>query len=234
MKKPLLFLLLLLALSPLQASAQAPADITSERHHDLLLRTDKVRIFAVNLRPAEQSYVKHEHNFAMITLQDCELVMWAEGQSDVLNFRLHEGDVRFLFGGPARGLRNDRSQECHTLTVEFLDPKVTTFGYHASVGGWDYGSNIRPLAVDSRVAYETSLSLELATLKRVQLLPGDDLPQPSQEADEVLIPLTDVDLKLDKMRIRKAAGEATAVPARKSKLLNAGTDPARFVMIELR
>ena len=162
----------------------------------------------------------------------CELVIWSAGQSDILNFRLDAGDMRFQFGGVATGLRNDRSLECRLMIVEFLDPKVTTYGYQPSSGGWDYGANVVPAAVDPRAKYETTLSLEGVRLKRVQLLAGDDLPQPSGKADEVLIALTDVDLSVGDKKIRKSVGEVISLPGREKKLMNAGKDPARFGALE--
>jgi len=231
MKKTATGLLLVALVGGLAAQAQTADDITTERHHTVLLENAKVRVFSVTLKPTERAFVRHEHNYAMITLNNCELVIWAAGQSDILNFRLDAGDVRFIFGGTS-GLRNDRSQECHLITAEFLDPKVTTFGYQASTGGWDYGANVLQPPVDPAAKYENTLSLQLVTMKRVQLLPGDDLPEPSDKAEEVLIALTDLDLKLGSTKVRNSAGEVLWLPARKSKLVNSGGEPARFAILE--
>ena len=233
MKKTRLGLLLVLALASILGYAQTADDITTERHHALLLQDSKVRVFSVTLRPTDRAFVRHEHNYATITLNDCELVIWKEGQSDILNFRLDAADIRFIFGGVASGLRNDRSQECRMVMVEFLNPKVTTYGYQPSVGGWDYGANAIPPPVDPQKQYENTLSLQMGRLERVQLLPGDDLPAPSEKVDEYLVPLTDVDLKAGTTPIRKSVGEAIALPGRTSKLVNRGKDPAKFALIEL-
>jgi hypothetical protein len=116
---------------------QTATDMASDPHHQLLLENPQVRVFAVNLRPNEQSFVSHEHNFLTVTLQDCEIVMWPEGRSDIQSFRLGEGDVRFLFGGRARGLRNERNTTYRSITVEFLNPKVTTYSYQRDSGAWE-------------------------------------------------------------------------------------------------
>src|SRR5215471_307919 len=116
-----------LFLLSLLASAQTATDMGSDQHHQLLIDNSRVRVFAVTLRPNEQSFTSHEHNFLMITLQDCEIVMWPEGRSDIQSFRLNEADTRFLFAGRARGLRNERNTTYRSITVEFLDTKVTTY-----------------------------------------------------------------------------------------------------------
>jgi hypothetical protein len=215
---------------------QTPSDAAAEPHHRLLLENDKVRVYAVTLRPAEQSYVLEDNNFLMVPLQDCEMVMWAEGQSAIQNFRLHAGDARFYFGGPARGLRNDRTTECSVTVVEFLNPKVTTYGYQSDEKRWDYGGSALPSPADPNAAYTVTMPLGAVDVRGVQLLQRDPLPPPEKLADELLIPVTDLDLNQDPgKRLRKSQGEILWIPAgRTSDLVNRDADPARFVVVELR
>ncbi len=235
------WLVLLLCLLPtlLLAQNQAPVDITSEPHHRLLLENDQVRVFAVTLGPRDSTpLTRHEHNFLVVTLQDSEIAAWAEGESDVMTFRYRQNAIHFFFGGAARALRNATSNEYRNLTVEFLSPKVTTYGYQYNSGKWQYGSNTLQPPVDPRATFANAMPLGEAIAKDVQLLPGDALPVPAGEASELILPLSDLDLKTDAdkdERIRKSQGEAEWIPAgHKTKLTNNGTDPARFVVVELR
>jgi len=216
------------------AAGQNAVDITSEPHHTLLLENGKVRVFELALKPGDRAFVRHEHNFLVVTLQDCELVVWPEGKSDIMNFRFGQGDVRFSFGGQAVGFRNDRTAASRQILVEFLDPKVTSYGYQAPEGGWDYGAMSIAPPTDPRAAFSNSLFLAAATARDIQLLPGDLLAPPEKEAAELLIPVTDMDLKASEtQRIRKSPGEVVWIPmGRKAKLRNAGDEPARFVVIE--
>jgi hypothetical protein len=218
------------------AVSQTPADLGSEPHHDLLLQNDQMRVFAVTLKATEQAYVQHEHNFLLVTLQNCELVIWAEGRSAIQSYRLSQGDVRFFFGGRALGLRNDRTNEYRGIMVEFLDPKVTTYGYQRDSGTWDYGDSVLRPPVDPHAKFSNSISLGAATASDVQLLADDALPAPEKEAAELLIPVTDIDLKAgESERVRKSAGEAAWVPpGRKSKLQNADIDAVRLIVIEFK
>ena len=134
-----------------------------------------------------------------------------------------------------RALRNDTPNEYHNLTVEFLNPKVTTYGYQADAGKWEYGSSSLPPPVDSQAAFNHAMPLGEAKVRDVQLLPDDEYPAPETEADELFIPLTDIELKTVDDRIRKAAGELLWIPAgRKKKLINNSATPARIVVLELR
>ena len=58
--------------------------------------------------------------------------------SRTFNFHFSQGDVRFYSGGRAIGMRNDRTTDYRNITVEFLDPKVTNYGYQAYSGTWQF------------------------------------------------------------------------------------------------
>src|SRR5262249_32850902 len=155
--------------------------------YSLLLKNDKVRVFELKLQPLEQAYVRHDHNYLIVTLQESEVVQWSEGQSAVANFRYDAGDVRFSFGGPAGGIRQDRMQDYCSIAIEFLNPKVTTYGYQADRGTWNYGASAVPPPVDPKAKYATRLPLGEAVVKVVQLLSGDVLPAPEASADSLVI-----------------------------------------------
>ena len=63
--------------------------------------------------------------------------------------------------------------------------------------------------------------------------PAIRFPRRRNQTAELLIPVTDIDLKAGEYeRIRKSSGDAVWIPAgRKSTFLNATTDPARFIVV---
>jgi hypothetical protein len=229
-------LALLFFLAPL-AWAQTALDMAAEPHHHLLLDNDQVRVFAVALKPTEQAYARHEHSFLMVTLVDSELVIWREGQSPIQHFRLPQGEARFVRSGHAIGLRNDRSSEYRGVIVEFLNPKVTTYGYHYD-GDWDYADGPIAGPVDPHAKFSNGMRMGAASAVDVQLLAGDSFPPPEKESAELLIPVSDLDLKVqgDKL-LHKSPGEIVWIPVpapgRTSAFVNAATRPARFVDVEL-
>jgi hypothetical protein len=226
----------LLILGTRPAAAQAPADMASAAHYRLLLSNDRVRVFALTLKPSERTLARHDHNFSVITLEEGEVVMWPEGASDILGFRFNQGDIRFFFGGRAIGIRNDQNREYRNVTVEFLDPKVTSYGYQGHTGTWDYGASSTHPPVDSHANFKNTLALGGATVSDLQLLSRDPLPPPEKESPQLLIAVTDIDLKAgESERIRKSAGEAVWIPAgAKSRFVNAAGDPARLAVVEFK
>ena len=226
-------LLTLLLLAPM-AWAQGAPDMASAPHYRQLLSNDQVRVFALTLRPLERTMARHDHNFLVIALQDCDVVIWPEGESDIVNFHFNQGDVRFYPGGHALGLRNDRTTEYRNVTVEFLDPKVTNYGYQSYLGTWDYGpASISP-PTDPHAKFMNSISLGAAAVSDIQLLSRDLFPPPEKSGAELLIPVTDIDLKAGEYeRIRKSSGDAVWIAAgRKATFLNAAADPARFIVVQ--
>ena len=233
MKSRLLMLLLLCA--PV-AGAQSVPDMASAPHYQSLLANDQVRVFGVTLKPTERTMARHDHNFLVVTLQDCDVIMWSEGASDITSFHLSQGDAHFYFGGRAGGIRNDQTKEYRNVTVEFLNPKVTTYGYQGYKGAWDYGALAVNPPTDPHARFMNTLPLGEATASDVRLLSNDPLPFPEKDDPELLIAVTDIDLKAgESERIRKSSGEVVWIPAgRKSKFINAASDPARLAVVDFK
>lgn len=218
----------------LAAQTESITDISNESHHHVLLENGKVRVFAVDLGAYQSTpLTSHEHNYLVITLADSEIASWAEGQAGVITYQYKRNDVRFFFGGPARALRNDTPNSYHNLTVEFLNPKVTTLGYEPKDKKWEYGSNAMPPPADSQKAFTDTMNLGEARVYDVQLLPDDSYPEPEKDAEELLIPLTDLEFKRDGLRLRKSEDEPWWIGGgRKSKLVNDAAVPARFLVLQ--
>jgi hypothetical protein len=216
------------------AMAQTATSIAADPHYRLLIANDRVRVFAVTFGPTEKAYVRHEHNYLAVTLRDCELVMWGKGTSPIQNFRFSRANVSFFLGGQEEGIRNDRSTECQYITVEFLNPKVTGYRIQTDTG-WSYIAGGINAPADPHVKFVDAVDLGAAVAQDVQLLAGDSFLPPQKPAAELLIPISDVDLRRqDDSHIRKSPGEAVWIgEGRKSELTNASNSPARFAILEL-
>jgi hypothetical protein len=210
--------------------------MASAPHYRSLLSNNQVRVFAVDLRATERTIARHDHNFLVVTLQDSEVVMWPEGASDITNFRFNQGDVRLSLGGRAMGIRNDRTSEYRNITVEFLNPKVTSFGYQTNLGTWDFGASGIIPPVDPHARFRDTLHLGAASVSDIQLLARDTLGAPELSGPELLIAVTDIDLKAgESERIRKSSGDVVWIPAgRQSTPMNVSSDPVRLVLVEFK
>lgn len=215
------------------AWAQSAPDMASAPHYRQLLVNNQVRVFALTLRPLERTMARHDNNFLVVALLDSDVVIWPEGESDITNFHFQQGDVRFNSAGRAVGMRNDRTTDYRNLTIEFLDPKVTSYGYQAYSGGWEYGPVSIAPPVDPHARFMNSLLLGAASVNDIQLLSRDPFAPPEKPGAELLIPVTNMDLKAGEYeRMRKSSGEPVWIPAgRKATFLNATADPMRFIEV---
>jgi len=218
------------------AAAQNVVDLSEEPHYHLLLENEKIRVFALNVGPhTETALVRHPNNYLVIHPQESEIAAWNEGESGVVTQRFPQNDIRFYFGGKPRAIRNDTAIDYHSLMIEFLNPKVTTYGYQAGSGRWTYGSDTIPPPVDPRAKFATVMPLVEAIVKDIQLLPDDGYPAPEKDADELIVALSDIDFRIGEKRIRKSKEDLIWIPSgRQAQLANNGSDPSRFVLIELR
>jgi hypothetical protein len=214
--------LAVLLLSASLAMAQEAADFANDPHYSLLLQNERVRVFALTLRTGESVFARHHHSFIFFPLQDGEIVMWDEGKSPIQHFQVHKGETSFVYltpdqqaSGVAGGILNDRPPDYRAITVEVLDPYV----------GW---------SILSSGYVRATLFLGGAIVADVSLQPGESLPGPDKRDAELVIAVSDLDLKAASgVRIRNSPGDvAWIASANASALTNRGRDPARFIIVE--
>jgi hypothetical protein len=165
-----------------------PADIAQDPHYRILMENAQVRVFALTLPRGAQSFVRHEHNYLTVQIEDHEAIMWKNDESPIQHFRARSGEIHFFLGGSAHGIRNDSNTEFRNVTVEFLDPQVTVYGYRFESGNYDFGPNVLNPPVDPEAHFVNSFDLEKAVARDVQLLPKESLP--AAKGPQLLIAVT--------------------------------------------
>jgi hypothetical protein len=212
------------------ALSQDAADIADEPHYHLLLENEQVRVFALTLHPDESAFVRLQHSFMTVTLQDGEIIIWDQGKSPIQHFQVHKGQTNFIWltheqqaQGISGGFRNDRMKDYRNITIEFLDPDI----------GWSLLNNGTTTAL---LTAPGAMFLGGAIVADVLLQPGDSFPPPPRPGAELVIPVSDVDLKSPGgIRTRRSPGDVTWIPAgHSSALTNAGREPVRFIIVEFQ
>jgi len=210
--------------------AQEAVDIAAESHYRRLLENDQVRVFALTLRPDESAFVHLQHSFMTVTLQDGEIIIWDAGKSPIQHFQVRKGQTNFIWltheqqaQGVSGGFRNDRMKDYRNITIEFLDPDI----------GWSLLNNGTTTAL---LTAPGAMFLGGAIVADVLLQPGDSFPPPPKPGAELVIPVSDVNLKgAGGIRIRKSLGDVAWIPADLvSDLANAGREPARFIVVQFQ
>jgi len=216
------------------ARAQTATDISTDPHFSPLLQNGQVRVYSLVLRPQERSYVHIGHNSLLLTLQRCELVMWPQGASDITSFQLAEGVTNFFFAGRDEGFRNPLATAYRGVWIEFLNPRVTTYGYQWQTGSWDFGYSSAGSPVDPHARFTSSNRLGAVTVIASRLLPGDPVVSTDANVPELLVPITSIDLKGGSSGpIHASPGEVQWFPdGHTSRYANASNQAARLLLIE--
>jgi hypothetical protein len=160
-------------------------------------------------------------------------VIWSEGASAIPHYIFRQAEVH-LWLAATEGMRNDSGSTFRAIIVDFLNPKITTYHYDYQ-SGWIYDAGAIDQPGDPHAKFVGAISLGAGRACDVQLLPGDFFPPPERLAAELLIPVTDVDLKTENdIHLRKPPGEAVWIgEARKYDLTNAANTPERFAVVQL-
>jgi hypothetical protein len=229
------------ALAQATAGQSAP-DMAHEPHHSLLFENSQVRAFSLKLRYNESEVTRHEHAFLLVTLEDCQPAMWLEDQSPIVPGTLKQGQVNFVSGLWTRGMRNDQKSTCRFVVVEFLDLRATMnagSGYADTGYAGDAGPSVDPAGkVDRATKLIATVPLGASYVTTAYLPHGESIPARPNDIGELLIAITDLDLKSadlkteDDRHIRKSPGEVEWIEAgRGSAWENDGSSPARFVLV---
>ena len=214
-------------------SAKKPGNIAQAPHYRVLLQNAEMRVFEVTLQPGSESFVWHENNFLIITLVASDIIMWKGNESPVLHSMPPSGEIRFFLGKSAQGLRNDTRTEYRNITVEFLDPRITNYGYRNESENWDYGASIAPSPVDPEGHFVNSLDLEKAVASDVQLLPGESLPATKRAS--LVIAVTPLQLSLGAgKKVSLKPGEVLWRETGETALTNSTPGRQRFALVEFR
>jgi hypothetical protein len=207
--------------------------INADLHYRLLMENAQVRIFSLTLPTGTQSYVRHEHNYLTVQIEEHEVIMWEDDEAPIQHFRAPTGELHFFFGGSAHGIRNDSNAQYRNVTVEFLDPEVTTYGYRYESGKYDFGPSVINPPVDPEGHFVNSLNLEKAQALDVQLLPRQ--PLPAARSPQLLIAITALNLSAGADRkISLKPGEILWRKIGEPALPNTSPNRARLAVIEFK
>ncbi len=244
MSRPVVALFLLLAVA-LTLTAQAPKifSISDEPNHRLILENSAVRVFGIEV-PGQRSTAKWraDRNYLVVSLEDSSIAIATSLNGTPLIRQFVEGDMWFYYGrNEAWSLHNrEQIKPYRDITVEFLQPGITTYGYQIGPGLYTYGPQASnpPLAHD--IDYDRRLDLQAAMARSIQRLPGHSLDPRTDGRDELLIAVSDIELELitpgsPARSLQKSKGEVEWLAGgAAARIGNRTKQPARFVLITFR
>ena len=204
--------------------------ITAEPHHHLALKNNYVRVFKVEVPPHQATLVhRHPYDYAYVTIGPVELSNNVEGKAPAA-LKLQDGETRFSPGNFSHAVRVLSDTPFRNLTIELL--KNT--GKDQGAGGW---TDQRGLQILSGGTQDILFVKDGVRASDVQLNPGGTLPKDRHSAAQLIVAVTDGDLRIA-ARTKGASmplkgGDFRWLEAGHS-IVNAGQQPARFISFEFR
>jgi hypothetical protein len=225
----------LLAATLITAQTAAPeVEITAEPHHHLTLENKLVRVFNVQIDPDTQTFMHwHRHDYIAITLGQAEITNTVKDKAPV-NVKFQDGDTRFSVASFAHVVRCTGSQPFRNVTIEILQDK----SLRQAKSPWDAKENEdRALETFAGGTQQIFFVKDAIRVSETELQPGATVPKRPHSGPELLVALNDFDLRSGRGKSSKSehlkTGDSKWFEASGSRVLaNAGTGPAKFVMLE--
>lgn len=237
-----LFVVLLLAVlaspqqppkpEPQSFSPPAPKVAAPSSGLRLAIANPNVRVYKIEL-PAHGSVAIGRE------VRDYMLLAVSGGAAEVTGFAntypvdLHSGEVQIFTGGWPHHLHSKSDQPSTWIVMELARPLHPE---RASCGLSGPGCGQFKFGKSDQGEYNESLLFETpsARVLRAELAAASTLPTHADRLDHVVVPLADCTLALNGGSAARKPGESLWVHGGFAELRNAGTDPARFVILEIK
>lgn len=228
MTRSVYLFLVIVAVAVLAQTATEVA-ITAEPHHHLALKNQYVRVFKVEVPPHQATLMhRHQYDYAYVTIGPVELSNDVEGKAPA-NLKLQDGETRFSPGNFSHAVRVLSDTPFRNLTIELL----RNTGKDQAAGEW---SDERGLQILSGGTQDILFVKGGVRASDVQLNPGGTLPKDRHRAEQLIVAVTDSDLRIAARKsasMRLKAGDFRWMQVA-GNILNAGKQPARFIIFEFR
>ena len=230
MRRPLLVLLVVLAMLTASASTQE-VEITSEPSHHLALENEFVRVFKVEVAPHAATLMhRHRHDYLFVTIGDSHVSNDVAGKAPV-ELKLADGDTHFATGNFAHIARNLADTPFRNVTVEILqDDKLrgATSSWKEESGEQAFtGGGKKILFVKDGVRVSES-----------NLAPGATIPSHRHAGPYLLVAVSDLELRSEgegktPISLKLNRGDIQWLPGGYTHTLtNTARNPARLVTVE--
>lgn len=197
----------------------------------MVFANDQVRVFHVDVPPHADTLMHwHRHDYIYVMLGATEVINAIKGK-DPVTVKLQDGQVGFLSASYAHVAQNQTGQAFHNVTIEILqDEKL-----RHSAAKWDEERGLNVLHGGTE---EILFVKDGVRVTEFELQPGGMVPKHHHAGPELVVSLTDYELRSDQegkspVAISTRTGESAWIPGGYTHTLtNTGHTPAKFVTLE--
>lgn len=236
------FVLVLVFASSLLLTAQtaaAPAvEITAEPDHHLAFKNEYVRVFELEVAPNASTLLHHHrHDYIYVNLGISQVENDVQGKPPV-KLTLQDGETHFVPGGFVHLGKNLSDRPFRNVTIELLQDEKAR---HAAPPKWGVnGDDDRGLHVLNGGTVDILFAKDGARVSDLELQPGGVLPKHHRAGPQLLVAVTDVDLRVDvegkgPTQIQLKAGDVSWEKGGATHALtNIGKQNAKLITVEFQ
>ena len=210
-----------------QQIAERVVSITQEPSHHLVFENKYVRVFNVEVAPHFATRVhRHDYDYIFVTLGDSD-VSNEKLHAEPVELKLKDGETHFTSGGFSHKAVNLADTPFHNITIEFVEPGLTSSGAAANNGPIAAG-HVNSLAANSQ-------SYGRINLREGSFLNGEVSTCAAEHASgpQLLVPVSGFSLKTSASgnRFEKPGGVVWLNAGECATMTSRGDVPARFVIV---
>lgn len=215
-----------------------PTELSHESKATQLVSNGQMRAYRIDLAAgAETGVDRHEHDFLVISLGRNEFEF--SGSGNVYPMSMNDGEVQVMKGHWAHRVVNKSQQELHLVEVEVvreIAPEHAICGLNAQacIGA--------KFALKDDINYVESPLFETGSIRlgRTEIGPGKGMPEHGHGGSHLMIALNN-----QQVTNAVVAGEIKEISSRAGdalwleggivhRVMNRGTQPARFLTVECK
>lgn len=234
-----LIFLIAVCLSVQAVAQEHVLSMAEEPHYAQVFSNEYCRAYLVSVGRLEQTQpVVHEHDWVRMTLAGTVERAWNSTEFGSTPYEDPEGYVvSFLFPAARVALRNPRNEPYRALIVEIMqgDDSRNRFNDRSLD---PFAQTLGP-GVDTHASYATTLTKTSVEIMNVQLLVGSSRDAGKSEKGALLVAMTDLNLSLkqknaDPRELHLSKGDVQWLSAGTYAFTNIGSQPARFVVLDMK
>jgi quercetin dioxygenase-like cupin family protein len=178
-----------------QTAAPPAVEITAEPSHHLAFENEYVRVFKLEVAPNASTLLHHHrHDYIYVNLGISQVENDVFGKPPV-KLTLQDGETHFVAGGFAHLGKNLSDRPFRNVTIELLQDEKAR---HAPPPKWGVnGDDDRSLHVLNGGTLDILFAKDGARVSDLELQPGAVLPKHHHAGPQLLVAVTDVDLRSD-------------------------------------
>jgi hypothetical protein len=210
-----------------------PVEMANDSHFHVTMKNERVRVLRLDLAVGESTPINaHQHDYIVVALEASQFE--AAGGMSRFTFQLADGEMQVITGGWPHKLVNTGTVPAHLILVEVVKGIAPTRAA-CGLGGRPCSQVRFGKTIEGSYTQTMLFETETVRLLRGELGPNGSLPEHTDRADHVVVPLTVLRTGDEfEQPTDQQPGSAIWRPDHLGTVKNLGEQDARMLILEIK